>query len=168
MSKYSVKPLAGFSKEAKVLNKRYPSFISDLKELVHILEGDYQPQGAINLGASIYKIRMAISSKGKGKSGGARVCYYFKSKDNTIYLLSIFDKSEMENISIDILKKLVQEEIKVENILESSGAGRSVEYKITAFGRLVSNVDAKAYCSVETDKRYGQSKFNFDLFESIK
>ena len=111
MSMYIVKPLSNFSKEAKVLNKRYPSFIGDLKDLVKILERNFEPQGAINLGSSIYKIRLAISSKGKGKSGGARVCYYFKSKDNCIYLLSIFDKSETENIRIDILKKLIQEEV---------------------------------------------------------
>lgn len=109
--KYSIQSLSNFSKEAKVLKKRYPSFIDDLRGLVEILEADFEPQGAINLGSSIYKIRMAISSKGKGKSGGARVCYYFKSNNDTIYLLSIFDKSDTENLSVDILKKIISKEI---------------------------------------------------------
>ncbi len=58
-------------------------------------------------------------------------------------------------------------EMKAQKLLASSGAGRSVEYQITHFGRLISNVDANKYCLVEPDKRYGQSKYNFDLFSSI-
>ena len=42
---------------------------------------------------------MAIASKGKGKSGGARVITYFQVVKSTIYLLTIYDKSEKENIT---------------------------------------------------------------------
>ncbi|MDZ7880865.1 MAG: type II toxin-antitoxin system RelE/ParE family toxin [Saprospiraceae bacterium] len=50
------------------------------------------------LGKDCYKIRMAISSKNKGKSGGARVITCVKIVDDTLYLLSIYDKSEQEDI----------------------------------------------------------------------
>ncbi len=59
-------------------------------------------------------------------------------------------------------------EMKASNLLESTGAGRSVEYLITSLGRLVANIDAKKYCSIEPDKRHSQTKYNFDLFEAVK
>lgn len=42
---------------------------------------------------------MAITSKGKGKSGGARIISYVFTQDEEIYLLSIYDKSEQDSIS---------------------------------------------------------------------
>ena len=62
------------------------------------------------LGRDCYKVRMAISSKNQGKSGGARVITCVKIVDDTLYLLSIYDKSEQENIPDDeidaVLKSL--------------------------------------------------------------
>ncbi len=46
-----------------------------------------------------YKIRFAIASKRKGKSGGARIITHYQVIDNSVFLLSIYDKSEQENIS---------------------------------------------------------------------
>ncbi|MBS0287397.1 MAG: type II toxin-antitoxin system RelE/ParE family toxin [Proteobacteria bacterium] len=54
------------------------------------------------------KIRWA--GKGNGKRGGVRVIYYFKKKDDHIWLLTIYAKNEMENISPRILK-LIKEEL---------------------------------------------------------
>lgn len=51
---------------------------------------------------------MAITSKGKGKSGGSRIIYYLQITDSTIYLLAIFDKSEKENIPDNELLKLIR------------------------------------------------------------
>ena len=59
------------------------------------------------LGNNCYKIRMAISSKNKGKSGGSRVITFVKISQTTVYLLSIYDKSEKENISDSELKELL-------------------------------------------------------------
>lgn len=50
------------------------------------------------LGNNCYKIRMAISSKNKGKSGGARVITYVKIIDEVVFLLSIYDKSDTDTI----------------------------------------------------------------------
>ncbi|EON74683.1 hypothetical protein ADIS_4794 [Lunatimonas lonarensis] len=60
------------------------------------------------LGNSCYKIRLAITSKGKGKSGGARVITHFYVADNTVFLLSIYDKSDQDTISDNQIKALLQ------------------------------------------------------------
>ncbi len=57
------------------------------------------------LGNDCYKIRMTISSKGKGKSGGARVITYVKIIETSIFLLSIYDKADAANISDKELKE---------------------------------------------------------------
>jgi hypothetical protein len=58
-----------------------------------------EPEQGTALGNSFYKFRLAIASKGKGKSGGARVITYVKVVHNTVYLTSIFDKSEKSTIT---------------------------------------------------------------------
>ncbi len=55
-----------------------------------------------------YKIRMAISSKNKGKSGGARVISYVYVANETVYLLSIYDKSDQESMADAEIKSLVE------------------------------------------------------------
>ncbi|BDD07414.1 type II toxin-antitoxin system RelE/ParE family toxin [Aureibacter tunicatorum] len=99
---YSIIATQNFRKEIKKLNKKYSSLKTDFSALLEVLESD--PKKGIDLGNNCYKIRMAISSKGKGKSGGARVITCFKIQHNCLYLISIFDKSDKENISDKDLK----------------------------------------------------------------
>jgi len=61
------------------------------------------------LGNNCYKIRIAIASKGKGKSGGARIITFFQIVNKTVFLLSIYDKSEKENISDQELTSLLEQ-----------------------------------------------------------
>ena len=74
-------------------------------ELVASLEKN--PFIGTGIGHNFYKIRISIASKGKGKSGGARIitCIFLKEKE--IYLVSIYDKSEKDSISNTELKKLI-------------------------------------------------------------
>ncbi len=65
------------------------------------------PHAGISLGKDCYKIRMAISSKGHGKSGGARVITCVKMVKEAILLLTIYDKSERESITDEELEHLV-------------------------------------------------------------
>ena len=102
---YSVIPIDRFKKEAKRLAKKYPSLKDDLLELSKTLSRN--PQAGTPLGNNTYKVRVAIRSKGKGKSGGARVVTYLITEEKEIYLLLIYDKSEVENIDDKILKKLI-------------------------------------------------------------
>lgn len=74
---YNVSSIPLFDKQAKRLAKKYPSLKKDLAELLESLADN--PEKGIALGNSFYKIRLAIASKGKGKTGGARVITYVKS-----------------------------------------------------------------------------------------
>ncbi len=59
------------------------------------------------LSNGFYKIRLRIRSKGKGKRGGARVITYVKIIAETVYLVSIYDKSEQADIASDVLDTLL-------------------------------------------------------------
>lgn len=61
-----------------------------------------------SLGSNLFKVRLAIESKNKGKSARARVIYFFLADDNEIYLIHIFDKGELENIPKHILQNLLK------------------------------------------------------------
>jgi mRNA-degrading endonuclease RelE of RelBE toxin-antitoxin system len=68
---YRVELSDNFKREAKKLVKKYPSLKTELAELFSLLEEN--PTTGVPPGNDIYKIRLAIASKNKGKSGGARV-----------------------------------------------------------------------------------------------
>ncbi len=95
-----------FDKELKNLSKKYPSVKNDYKALVDSLKEE--PKQGQALGKDCYKIRMAITSKSKGKSGGSRVISCVKIVAESVFLLSIFDKGDKENISDKELDKLLK------------------------------------------------------------
>ncbi len=103
--KYRVIPTDKFKKEAKRLLKRYVSLKEELTALNAILQND--PHTGTSIGNNTYKVRLAIKNKGKGKSGGARVITYIISEDKDIYLLTIYDKSEMEKIQDKTIKGII-------------------------------------------------------------
>jgi len=99
-----------FKRQFKRLKKKYPSLTEDLK--IFSLDLRANPQQGIPLGARLYKIRMAIAAKGKGKSGGARVITYrllATQEHIEITLLTIYDKNEIDNLSDDYLRSLVKD-----------------------------------------------------------
>ncbi len=57
--------------------------------------------------------------------------------------------------------------MKNSGLIVSSGAGRSVKYNITTFGRINISIDAHVYNQTEPDTRYGLKDYNFELFDSI-
>ena len=89
---YKVNTTKTFEKDAKKLTKKYPSIVGEISDLINRLET--KPNTGTAIGNSCYKIRLSIASKGKGKSGGARVITYFYVKASSIFLLSIYDKSD--------------------------------------------------------------------------
>ncbi len=91
--------------ELKKLRKKYPSFKADFEDfIISIRDNPFQGD---SLGNSCFKVRMAITSKNKGKSGGARVITLLRVKKEVVYLLTIYDKSEKENISERELEILI-------------------------------------------------------------
>ncbi len=103
---YKVKSLDIFERQAKRLSKKYPSLKSELLELVEELKKN--PTSGTAIGKNCFKIRISIASKGKGKSGGARVITNFLISDTTVYLLTIYDKSEQESLSNKELSELLK------------------------------------------------------------
>ncbi len=104
---YEVRTISAFEKEFKRLFKKYPSLKADLLILISQLEID--PIQGIALGKSFYKVRLSISSKGKGKSGGARIITFIKFTNSIVYLASIYDKSEKSSITDSELKILASQ-----------------------------------------------------------
>lgn len=100
-------PLDSFNSQTEKLLRKYPSILNDLEELFKSLNEN--PRQGNALGKGCYKIRLAIESKNTGKSGGARVITCVKVHNDTIFLLSIFDKSEQATISDSDLKALLKQ-----------------------------------------------------------
>ena len=109
-----VLPSAEFIRCAKPLLKKYKSLKSELK----IFESDILsvPESGEPLGKSRFKIRISIASKGKGKSGGARIVYLLYPPSSSIFLITIFDKSSIENVSVSYLDQVVKELKKDNNL----------------------------------------------------
>lgn len=90
-----------FESNAKKFAKRYPSFNGDLRSLLLSLQEN--PEQGTLLSGGFRKIRMSIASKGKGKSGGARVITLnclVDTDEGLITLVTIYDKSDTENVSL--------------------------------------------------------------------
>lgn len=98
-----------FERELKRLVKKYPSLKKEYENLISSLEKN--PTEGTPIGKNCYKIRIPIASKGKGKSGGARVITCVVIVEKIVFLVSIYDKSQKENISDkdrENLLKLIQ------------------------------------------------------------
>lgn len=99
-----------FVKRAKHFKKKHLSITEDLAGLEKLLLEN--PEQGSALGGGLYKIRLAIKSKGKGKSGGYRIITYLinqKDSSKIINLIYIYDKSEEASISKkDIMQMLME------------------------------------------------------------
>lgn len=88
------------------LLKKYPSLKLELADVVSNLEAN--PTQGTPLGNDFYKIRIAITSKNKGKSGGGRIIINIQFSHGLVYLLSIFDKSEKATVTNAEIKDLLK------------------------------------------------------------
>ena len=94
-----------FERKLKRLAKKYKSIKADLGIIIAELE--VHPTLGTPIGKDCYKIRVAITSKGRGKSGGARMITYIRILKNSVFLMDIYDKSEQVNISDKELQMLI-------------------------------------------------------------
>ena len=104
---YNVSVTERFKKDTKRLTKKYASLKAGLLQLVEGLQET--PIQGDSLGKSCYKIRLKVASKRRGKSGGARVITYVHIIQEDVYLLTIYDKSEKEDLNPDELEELLRE-----------------------------------------------------------
>lgn len=105
--KHRVIPTPDFEQELRPLLKRHRSLAKDLLKLEKQLE--LRPNSGTSLGHGLFKVRLAVASKGKGKSGGARVISYVVTDDLEVYLLSIYDKADYDTVDIKAMKRIVTE-----------------------------------------------------------
>ena len=103
---YSVEVATSFSRSAKRLAEKYPAKKKDRKGLVDTLE--QTPLVGTPLGPWVHKVRLAISSKGKGKSGGARVITFIQVQHEIVSLLAIYDKSATESVTDKQIAELIR------------------------------------------------------------
>lgn len=104
---YSIKTIPKFDKSLKKLVKKYPSLKVEFIQLVKNLKEN--PDQGKSLGNNCYKIRLSIASKGRGKSGGARVITHIVVTEDVVYLLAIYDKAEKDTLTDSELKELLKE-----------------------------------------------------------
>jgi len=105
---YRIETIPRFEKNVKKLKKKFPKIKTDLVDFVTELSNN--PELGIHLGENIFKVRIQNSSIPTGKSGGFRVITYYKT-DDILYLITIYSKTEQDNILTNKLKKIVSEEI---------------------------------------------------------
>ncbi len=96
---FKIVPTELFSKELKRIAKKHKAILDDIAELSKELKKN--PRIGTDLGHNVYKIRMAISGTGKGKSGGARVITCVILVKETVYLSDIYLKSEYDTVNTD-------------------------------------------------------------------
>lgn len=106
---YIIKLSPVFKKSFKRLSKKYRSMEDDVDSLIVQLRAN--PTLGVDLGNGIRKVRMAITSKGKGKSGGARVITYtieVDEENGVVTLLTIYDKSEQDSITQKEISEIIE------------------------------------------------------------
>lgn len=98
-----------FLKEAKQLSKKFKLLKSDLKQAVDEIET--KSDLGVYLGFNLFKKRVKNSSIPTGKSGGFRVIIYQQLEDK-IVLISIYSKTEKENLSDEELSQIIKQYMK--------------------------------------------------------
>jgi mRNA-degrading endonuclease RelE of RelBE toxin-antitoxin system len=102
---YNVLTIPPFDRQLKRLAKKFHSLKTEYAQLIVSLKAD--PFQGTPMSNNCYKIRVAVKSKGKGKSGGTRIIAHVQVIENNIFLLAIYDKSEQEDITEKEIKYLL-------------------------------------------------------------
>lgn len=103
---YNILTIPEFDKNIKKLSKRYKLIKNDLLSLIESLQKN--PKEGVHLFGNCYKIRLANSSVPTGKSKGFRVITYYIDDKNNLYLLSIYSKSDQENLKDENIAELLK------------------------------------------------------------
>lgn len=107
---FEIIPTPDFEKSFKALAKRHRSLKQDFREFSEELKQN--PFQGDELTPGVRKIRMAIKSKGRGKSGGARVITYTvvtMEESGDVFLIDIYDKNDYSTVDLSILQKIIKQ-----------------------------------------------------------
>jgi mRNA-degrading endonuclease RelE of RelBE toxin-antitoxin system len=101
--------LPTFTQNIRRLRKKYRSIPQDIEPTIAQLESGEIPGDQVpGVGYPIFKIRVRNSDAQRGKSGGYRILYYLKTRDR-ILLLTLYSKSEQDDIAAEDLKTIIEE-----------------------------------------------------------
>ena len=107
---FEIQTSSYFDTEAKRLAKRHRSFIDDLQDFRDsLLKNPFQ---GTELSPGIRKVRLTIGSKGRGKSGGARVItftYWVDEENGVVILLLLYDRSDASNIKMNVVRQIIKD-----------------------------------------------------------
>ena len=99
-----------FDVSIKRLLKRYHSLSDDYEDFIDSLQEN--PFQGAELYPGIRKIRMPITSKGRGKSGSARVITanaIIAEHEGRIALLTIYDKQDAVTVKVKVIRQMARE-----------------------------------------------------------
>ena len=96
-----------YLKGYKKIRKKYPAFADDMKTMLDSLEE--KPKQGIEIFPNVYKKRISITGKSQGKSGGARLIFYYFTTGENVVLMYVYDKAEISDIPDPEIKGFVKE-----------------------------------------------------------
>ncbi len=111
LSNIVIKDTETFNKSVKHLKKRFKNIENDCNNFINSIE--YENNLGVHLGQGVYKARIANSNKNSGKSGGYRLISYLKLIESELFLLYVYDKSDLENLSENEIDSLVVSSFKL-------------------------------------------------------
>lgn len=106
---FDIIPTPNFERSFKALAKRHRSLKQDILDFTKSLQEN--PFQGDELTPGIRKIRMAITSKGRGKSGGARVITYTvlaAETEGSVYLIDIYDKADYSPVDVTVIQQIIK------------------------------------------------------------
>lgn len=106
LSGFDIYESEAYQKELKRLSKKYRNIKKDCKSFIDTISSTTDL--GVDIGGGIYKSRVANSDKNKGKSAGYRVISYLKIIESEIWLVHIYDKSELVNITESQLDEIIK------------------------------------------------------------
>ncbi|TDQ36985.1 hypothetical protein [Aureibacillus halotolerans] len=116
MNHYQIIPTKSFDRALRNLTKKHPKAVDDIGDVLTSLQnGDLVGNAIPGLkhpNNKAFKVRSANVSGRTGKRGGFRIIYYLVTSDNEIYLLTVYSKSDKQNISTKEINELVRKYVK--------------------------------------------------------
>ena len=98
-----------FEHDVRALTRRYRHIRSDLDPVfARLLAGERPGDRIRGTEGEVYKVRVRNSDVGRGKRGGYRLIY-LAADPETVVLISIYFKSDLEDISAEEIRRAVEE-----------------------------------------------------------